>query len=239
MKYRVCMLAGLAVAAAFGQRSAEQVIEKYMQAIGGRAAFEKVTTRVMKGTVEIPDDQTTGTAEIYAKAPDRYRSTFDFPGYGTVERVLDGEKGWDKNPESGVSVMSRTDLTVNRRDHDFYRETHWKDLYPKMAAPAAEKLDGRAVYMIEAAPAEGSAEKLYFDAESGLLVKQDYERVTLEDGIVQYEAFYRDYREVDGIKFPFTIEQRAPDNTMIFKFTEIRNNVPIADGKFAKPEKQH
>jgi hypothetical protein len=47
----------------------------------------------------------------------------------------------------------------------------------------------------------------------------------------------RDHREVDGLKLPFTIEQRAPDNTMIFKFTEIKNNAPIEEEAFAKPEK--
>jgi hypothetical protein len=96
---------------------------------------------------------------------------------------------------------------------------------------------GRAVYVVEAAPAAGPAEKLYFDTESGLLVKHDFERVTLEDGIVQYEMLLRDYRDVDGLKLPFTIEQRSPDNTMIFKFAEIRNNPPLADEAFAKPEK--
>jgi hypothetical protein len=54
---------------------------------------------------------------------------------------------------------------------------------------------------------------------------------------VQYEVLLKDYREVDGLKFPFTIEQRAPDNTMIFKFAEIKNNAPLADTAFAKPEK--
>ena len=85
--------------------------------------------------------------------------------------------------------------------------------------------------------AGGSAEKLYFDAETGLLVKRDFERITLEDGIVQYEVFYRDYRDIDGIKVPATIEQKSPDYTMILKFAEIRNNAPLETNAFAKPEK--
>jgi outer membrane lipoprotein-sorting protein len=106
-----------------------------------------------------------------------------------------------------------------------------------MAVAAPDRVNGRAVYVIEATPANGPAEKFYFDAESGLLVKQDFERVTLEDGIVQYEVLYSDYRDVDGLKMPGTIEQRSPDNTMIFKFSEIKNNAPLDDTAFAKPEK--
>lgn len=66
----------------------------------------------------------------------------------------------------------------------------------------------------------------------GLLLKRDFERVTFEDGIVQYEVFYRDYRDVDGLKLPSTIEQRSPDSTMIPKFSEIKNNAAIEDAAF-------
>lgn len=241
MNYRqYCLLALAAVAPAapgHAQPSVDQILEKYAQALGGQAAYEKVTTRAMKGTVEIPDDDVTAPLQVVAKAPGSFRLTMDIPGYGIVETVLDGGNGWEKNPDSGVHAMSKTDLAVAQRDHHFYREVRLKELYPKMEAAGADKLNGRAVYVVEASPAAGSAEKLYFDAENGLLVKRDFERVTLEDGIVQYEMLLRDYRDVDGLKLPFTIEQRAPDNTMIFKFAEIKNNAPLPDTAFAKPEK--
>jgi outer membrane lipoprotein-sorting protein len=238
MRYmQYCLLALAAVAPALAQTSVEQILEKYTQALGGQAAYEKVTTRAMKGTVEIPDDNVTGAAQIVAKAPGSFRLTMDIPGYGVVETVLDGGNGWEKNPDSGTHAMSKTDLAVAQRDHHFYREVRLKELYPKMETAGADKVEGHAVYVIEATPAGGSAEKFYFDAESGLLVKHDFERVTLEDGIVQYEMLLRDYREVDGLKLPFTIEQRSPDNTTIFKFAEIKNNVTLADTAFAKPEK--
>ena len=241
MRYRqYCLLALAAAASAtlgHAQPSVDQILAKYAQALGGQAAYEKVTTRTMKGTVEIPDDNVTGTALVVAKAPGSFRLTMDIPGWGVVETVLDGGNGWEKNPDSGMHAMSRTDLAVAQRDHSFYREVRLKELYSKMETAGADKVEGHAVYVVEATPAAGSAEKLYFDAESGLLVKRDFERVTLEDGIVQYEMLMRDYREVDGLKLPFTIEQRAPDNTMIFKFAEITNNRPLADTAFAKPEK--
>jgi outer membrane lipoprotein-sorting protein len=222
---------------ALAQPSVDQVIEKYVQAIGGQAAYEKITTRTMKGTAEIPDDNVTGPAQVFAKAPGSYRLTIDIPGYGVIETVVDGDHGWEKNPDSGVNSMSNADLANAKRDHHFYREVRLKELFPKMEMAAAARVNGRAANVIEATPAGGTAEKLYFDAESGLLVKHDYERVTLEDGIVQYEVLYGDYRDVDGLKLPATIEQRSPDSTTIFKFAEIRNNAPLADTAFAKPEK--
>ena len=238
MSYRqYCLLALAAAAPALAQPSVDQILATYRRALGGQAAYEKVTTRAMKGTVEIPDDNVTAPLQIVAKAPGSFRLTMDIPGYGVVETVLDGDNGWEKNPDSGTHAMSKTDLAVAQRDHHFYREVRLKELYPKMETAGADKVDGRAVYVVEATPAGGPPEKLYFDAENGLLLKRDFERVTLEDGIVQYEMLLRDYRDVDGLKLPFTIEQRAPDNTMIFKFAEIKNNAPLSDTAFAKPEK--
>lgn len=235
--WRLVLLALPGAVQALAQPSVDQILEKYVQAIGGQAAYEKVTTRAMKGTVEIPDDNVTGTAQVVAKAPGSFRLTLDIPGYGTVETVLDGENGWEKNPDTGTHTMSKTDLAVAQRDHHFYREVRLKELYPQMTAAGTDKVKGRAVNVIEAAPAGGQPEKFYFDAENGLLLKHDFERVTLEDGIVQYEMLFADYRDVDGLKIPATIEQRSPDNTMIFKFAEITNNAALAETAFAKPEK--
>ncbi|MGO4880148.1 MAG: hypothetical protein ACLP59_04925 [Bryobacteraceae bacterium] len=231
------LLALAAAMPALAQPTADQILAKYTQALGGQAAYQKVTTRIMTGTVEIPDDNVSGPLKIVAKAPGSLRLTMDITGYGLVETVLDGSQGWEKNPDAGVHAMSKTDLADAQRDHDFYREVRLKELYSKIETAGRDKIEGRSVYVLEATPAAGSAEKLYFDAESGLLVKHDFERVTLEDGIVQFEMLLRDYREVDGVKYPFTIEQRAPDNTMIFKFTEIKNNAPLEETAFAKPEK--
>lgn len=237
MSYRKYFLLALAAVPAVAQPGVDQILAKYVQALGGQAAYEKVTTRAMKGTVEIPDDNITGAAQVVAKAPGSFRLTMDIPGYGVIETVLDGDSGWEKNPDSGTHAMSKTDLTVAQRDHHFYREMRLKELYPKMETAGVYRVGGSTMYVVEATPAAGPSEKLYFDAETGLLVKRDFERVTLEDGIVQYEMLLRDYRDVDGLKLPFTIEQRAPDNTMIFRFAEIKNNAPLADAAFSKPEK--
>jgi len=238
MSYRQLWLVALASAIpALAQPSADQILEKYAQALGGQAAYEKITTRAMKGTVEIPDDNVTGTAQAWAKAPGSYRLTLDIPGYGIVETLLDGDNGWKKDPDSGVHAMSKTDLAIAQRDFSFYREVKLKELFPKMETAPAEKVAGHDAYVIVANPPSGSAEKFYFDAASGLLVKRDFERITLEDGIVPYEVLYSDYRDVDGVKVPCTIEQRAPDSTMIFKFSEVKLNAALGDSAFAKPEK--
>ena len=70
---RLWLPAMLSMAPLLAQPSVDQILEKYTQALGGRAACEKVTTRTMQGTVEIPDDNASGTAQVYAAAPERFR----------------------------------------------------------------------------------------------------------------------------------------------------------------------
>ena len=139
------------------QTTVDRVLAKYIQAIGGQAAYEKVATRTMRGSVEIPDDNVTAPARILAKAPASYRLTFDVPGYGVVETVLDGANGWEKNPDSGIHAMSKTDLAIARRDHHFYREVRLKELYPTMTMAGTDRVDGRAADVVEATPVGASA----------------------------------------------------------------------------------
>ena len=106
-----------------------------------------------------------------------------------------------------------------------------------MALSGKTKVNDRDAYIVEATSSDGAAEKLYFDTESGLLVRRDYERVTIDDGIVLYEVDYDDYKDVDGLKLPATISRKTPDYTLTYRFTEIKQNQPIDDAKFNKPEK--
>ena len=215
----------------------DQVLDKYVQSLGGKEAVEKISTRVMKGALESPGEGTSSPAEIWAKAPAKYYSKADIADYGVVEEALDGDKGWTRNPDSGVLSMAASALAVAKRDYDFYREIRLKDHYAKMTVVGKDQVDDRDAFVVEVRPSNGSPEKLYFDAQSGLLLKREYERVTLEDGIIQFEVTFEDYREVDGVKVPFVVRRKTPDYTTIYRFNEVKFNVPVDDAKFQKPEK--
>jgi len=215
----------------------DQILDRYVQAIGGKDAIEKVTSRTMKGTLENSDDGSTSPAEVFAKAPDKYLSVVNLGEAGQMMECWTGSAGWGKDPDSGVHEMSKSDSVFAKRDYDFYRETRLKELFPKMAYTGKMKVDDRDAYIVEATAADGSTEKLYFDAESGLLVRRDFERVTIDDGIVLWEVDYDDYKDVDGLKLPTTVRRKTPDFALTYRFTEIKQNVPIDDAKFSKPEK--
>jgi len=220
-----------------GAPSADQIVAHYIEAIGGKSAIEKVTSRIMKGTVDNSDDGTTSPAEIYAKAPNKYLAVIDVPNAGASLAGWNGEMGWSKDPDSGVHEMGKPDLPAARRDHEFYRELKLREIFPKMTVSGKTKVDERDAYVVEAAAMDGSIEKLYFDAQSGLLVRRDFERVNIDDGIILYEVDYDDYKDVEGIRTPFTITRKTPDYSLTYRFKEVKYNVPIDDVKFNKPAK--
>src|SRR5512143_2346861 len=84
----------------------DQVLDKYVQSLGGKEAVEKTSSRMMKGALENSGEGTSSPAETWAQAPDRYFSKADVPDYGAVEEALDGDSGWTRDPDSGVRSMT-------------------------------------------------------------------------------------------------------------------------------------
>ena len=215
------------------QPTAEQLIAKYIRAIGGKAAIEKVRSRLTVGTMD-PGEGTTLSLELSEKAPDKFLSVVDVPGLGTVKQGFDGTVGWDSTPNQGVQELAGAMLAAVRRNAQFYRWLRMKELFTKLRISGTVKVGDRDAYVMEATPPEGFAEIFYFDTETGLLVKRDY-KLEAPEGVLSFETFYDDYREVDGVKLPCTLRRVGPDNVLILKFTEIKQNVEMDDGKFSKP----
>jgi outer membrane lipoprotein-sorting protein len=235
----IVLVAGLAPAVAqttpqAALPSVDQILDKYVKAIGGKAAFEKLTSRVSKGTFEM--DQLPGPAaeEIYAKAPDKQAMVTDVPSFGQARRGFNGAVGWEDNPMSGLRDFAGPELEAMKRDADFYKAIKLKGLYPKMTLKGKESVNGHDAYVIEATPPDGAAETMWFDADSGLLVRTQREGEGPE-GKVTIGMTFDDYREVDGIKLPFVIHQSMGDFAFVIKLSEVKHNVPIDDAKFDKP----
>jgi hypothetical protein len=214
----------------------DQVLEKYVTALGGQAALEKFTTRVMKAAVVLTGTGEAGTLEIYKKAPDKEFFSLVIPSNGPTLRAYNGEAGWVLyDPDEGPQDVSAQDLPAMKREFDFYREIHLKDLYPKLSMKGKEKVGADDAYVVEASADDGTPGKWYFSVQSGLLLRSDTPYVN-DDGQSVLQTTYADYRDVDGVKLPFIWRQTCADYDYDIHFTSIQNNVPIDDAKFEKPK---
>jgi hypothetical protein len=231
--------AALRVKSSATMPTVDAVLEKYVKALGGKAALLKIKSRFSKGTFEISSlAGVKGTLEVYEKAPNLQIATLTIPGVGTQAEGFNGTLAWALEPDSGV-VHDKTglELASAKRDAEFYEELKLRELYPHMTLKGVEKVGAHEAFVIEAAPQTGSPERLYFDTQTGLLIRKDSEEEG-EEGKRSVEEYYDDYRAVDNIQLPFSIRQVSPGMNVTIKLTEVKQNVPVDDAKFNKPEEQ-
>jgi photosynthetic reaction center cytochrome c subunit len=212
--------------------SLEQILDHYVQAVGGRQAIEKVTSRVLKGS-RVGADGVLVPEEVYAKAPDKLLVITTYPK-ATFHTGFNGAQGWAKGNQ-GVRELGEEMLAQLKLEAEFYKETRLKELYSKMAVLGKAMVGEREAYVVEATPTSGgNPEKLYFDAQTGLLLRK-YSESKIVLGQSPAQTDYEDYREVDGVKLPFTIRWAIPGRVWGRKITEVKQNVPLDDAQFNLP----
>ena len=214
--------------------SLETVLQKYADAIGGKDALAKLTTRVIKGKVDLAGVSRGGKMESFMKAPNRSLTILELGPLGITKQGFDGRTGWYSSKTGGVRNLTGPELAAVTADADFYRDLRIKELYATTKLVGKTKSGFRELYVVEAVPRGGSAEYFYFDVESGLLFRRDTTRQT-STGMVRAEIHYGDWREVDGIRLPFNITQSMPKMNLEFTVEEVKHNVPVEEAVFRRP----
>jgi hypothetical protein len=217
-----------------GLPTADQVFDKYIQAIGGKSAFDKLKTRVWKGTY-ITSNGTSLPYEIQQAAPNKFLSTLTTPKQGVFLTAFNGVSGWQQNLR-GVHELSGSDLAQLKNFAGFFGGVNIKEQFTNLRVVRKEKVGEREAYLVRAVSVDGNNERLYFDTQTGLLLR----RIVVEKTMIlpiPEQTDFEDYREVDGLKLPFTIQVYNIDSayTATRKFTEVKHNVPVDDAKFNMP----
>jgi len=210
--------------------TADSLVDKYVAAIGGQAAVDKVTSMHIKSEATAEFGHL--TLETFAKSPDKVTNYVQFP-QGLFTQTYDGKEGWQKFGNDSEQVQG-LDL-ANLIDSSPLMYVHVKEGYSGFRRVRKDTLDGKDVYVVDAQPkAEGLRVRLYFDASTGLLSRVWTGQQTLA-GLVPATEDYSDYQEVNGVKIPHTIVDTGTDGVRTFKLLEIKINEDIPDSKFAKP----
>lgn len=212
--------------------SVDTVLDRYVAAIGGRDTQRMITSRVSKGRIDIPGVSFGGKFEVYAKAPNKSLTITNVEPMGLLKEGFDGRNSWN-SAQNGLDVASDV-ARAAIVDTDFYRDIKLKQLYTSIKVIDKVKDGSRYLYLVEAVPASGPAERWYFDVDSGLLVRRDLTRTTSK-GSVRAEVYYHDWRVVDGVKIPFRITQSMPTMRLVTTIEEVKHNVPLDDAIFRRP----
>ena len=211
--------------------AADQLLDKYVQAAGGATAIDKISSRVMKGNIDFGGKSM--PIDIYARDPEERISLTHMPEGDSVT-AFNGHEGWLGMPGRQLREMHGSDLDGAAIDADLHLATHLKRMFTQMEVREAEKIDNHATYEVVGQREGKPPVQLYFDQESGLLVRLvRYGETAL--GWLPTEIDYTDYRDVDGVKIPYRWTLARPSGRFTIQIADVRQNVAIDDAKFVKP----
>jgi photosynthetic reaction center cytochrome c subunit len=211
--------------------SAEELLDKYLGAIGGADALQKVTSRMQRGTLTAFGGQHF-PMELYAKAPDKRVSIMHLQNGDSVT-AFDGKQGWLSVP-GRVHMMSAAENDAARIDADLYFAVHVKTWYQKFDVNLGEKIEGQETYLVEGHSEGKPPLRLYLDKDSGLLLRLiRYAETPLGRNPTQID--YADYREANGVKVPFQWTLARPGNRFTIQVEQVKQNIAVDDAKFLPP----
>jgi len=217
--------------------SADQVLDKFIQAVGGPQKVAALTSFVAKGTSQAYGETDKYPAELFAKAPGQRTLIVHTPN-GDATTTYDGRNGWTAAPTTDRPIpllaLSGGDLNAAKLDADLCFPARIKQSLTEWRGGVPDTIDNRAVQVVQGRSAARTPVRLFFDKESGLLVRL----VRYTDspvGLNPTQIDYADYREVAGVKMPFRWTVTWLDGRSTIELTDVQPNVPVDAAKFARP----
>lgn len=242
-----------------GQPTAEQILDKYIQAVGGAQRLAGLTSYIAKGSsVGFGGFGGGGQVQIFAKAPDQRTTLIEFkdaPDRGDSIRTFNGRAGWIKTP---LAVLK--EYPINGGDLDGFRLDaqlafpgqikqilkNWRVSLPTtiedLPGPSSQTSQqpeltsgSHDVQVVQGDRPNGVVATLFFDNKTGLLLRElRYSRSPI--GRIPTQIDYSDYRDLNGIKIPYRLTFAWLDGRDSIEIKDVQVNVPIPDAKFGTPE---
>lgn len=213
--------------------SVEEVMENRVEALGGEAALARHHNSLTKGKMSISGIEMDMT--IYTAEPNLLYTLFESDMIGKMESGCNGEVAWDMSVMQGASVKEGEELEKALFDAAFNAELHWRDRFTNIDVQAEEEIDGTPCYKVVLTPTVGDTVTAYVDTETWLTVKTE----TVSNsptGSISIVSSPSDYREVDGVKVPFSVKLVLMGAQELITTTDsIEFNVEIPEGTFDLP----
>ena len=214
-------------------QTAKEILDKMIEASGGRKAIESVDDSTVTGTIELVQQGLSGTLTVYKKEPNKMRMDVEIMGM-LITQAYDGEMAWWVNPQTGATeeMPDEEAASMKRdalpRDAAFNPEKYGINFTYK----AKEPLDGKDHHIIEQTYADGFKVTIYVDSETYLPTKSKG-TVSSQMGEIEFEQRASDYKKVNGLMIAHTVVTSINgEESRIIKISEVKNNTGLDDSLF-------
>jgi len=216
-----------------GLPTPDQVLDKYLAAVGGAEAVSKIKTRVQKGKIDAFGTQS--PVEVYSEAPEKRVSITHLPP-GESVTAFNGEAGWLSRP-NGFHRMTGAETEAARLDAQLHFPVQLRELYKEFHVLPGEDIGGRPTILVSAKASGKPDLRLYFDQENGLLLRQiRYAETPLGRNPTQID--YGDFRVAGGVKIPYKWTLMRPGGSFTIQIEQVQQNVPVDEKLFVMPSEK-
>jgi hypothetical protein len=210
--------------------TADEVVNKYIQAVGGQAALAQAKTRVSEGTQTTRDLQTT-PIKVQEKISGEYR--IDVASTNPAVRVSTPTAAWSTGQGPNPRDLEGIQAAQVARPSEFGIAPGLKTKYTNLTVRRYENVAGKPTIVVDGRRGDVVTESLYFDRESGLLLRRLVQTKTAYGNLAE-QIDYSDYRDAGGIKAPFQIKHTTWNQATTETFTDVKVNAPVDDAVFTK-----
>ena len=214
--------------------SADAILDRYVEVTGGKAAYQKLTSEVLEGTIAFPEQGISGKLTRYSAAPDKEYSVVELGPIGKIESGFANGVAWDKSAMIGPRVKAGEERQQALREARFNSAYEWRSLFSKTEIAGTETIDGEECDKVTLTPRSGRAETQFYSKKSGLLMKTVLTAAS-PMGDVNVESTASDYKDFGGILYPSRTVQKAAAQKVELTITNISFNQPIPAEYFDMP----
>lgn len=213
--------------------TAEQVLDRFVEASGGKAAYAKLKSSQMTGTIEIMGRGVKGGVSIY-KMPGKTYMVMDLEGVGKIESGVSNGISWERSQLTGARIKSGDEAAASIRESEMDARASWRKHYTSAVLDGEESINGQPTWKLTLTPKQGKPETWFFNRDNGLLVKVSL-IVKSPMGEVPAESSMENYKDASGILVPRLMTQKVLNVEMKTVFDAVNFNVDVPQRYFDLP----
>jgi hypothetical protein len=200
--------------------SARSIIDRHIEAVGGRKAILSHTSSHATGTMSVAGAGITGVLDVYSAKPDKSLVKINLGGIGDVFEAFDGIHAWSVSPMTGPMLTQGKELAEKKFDADFYSDLHEEGRYASMKTVEKTTFDGRPCYKVSLVKKDGGEDVDFYDVETGLKAGAVVTRES-QMGPMTVTQVHSDYKKFGGMLMATTMKQTAMGVEQVLKITSI------------------
>ena len=227
-------LAFAGVLAAADLPKGETLLDKYIEVTGGKAAYAKIHSEIMTGTMEFPAMGLKGKLTAYSAEPDKQYWEVNLEGVGKMQEGVSGDIAWANSAMQGPRLKDGAEKTESLLKARFNADLKWREIYKTVETVGVETVEGKECYKVVVTPVTGNPNTRWYDKESSLMVKVTAVTATAQ-GDIQTDTTVGGYRKEGDILWPHKMTVKAGPMEFAMTIETVQHNPEIPKDKFELP----